>query len=133
MTAGSGIFAASYANFVPYIITPSLSFIYWQEEESLVRTSQIHSVALGGSIAGALLAGFMADYVGRRTVSKLGPTALLIGTIGLAGASAGFDTMSMFGWIIFWQFVLGIGIGVQWTFSALISAEYDPSHLSLEA
>ncbi len=124
VTTGSGILAASYVGFIPYIIAPSLTFIYWPEEESLERTSQMHSVALGGSIAGSLLAGYIADNFGRSHLSNLGPVTLVVGTIGLAGASAGFSTMSMFGCIIFWQFVLGIGIGVQWTFSAVISAEY---------
>jgi PHS family inorganic phosphate transporter-like MFS transporter len=126
MTAGSGVFAASYAFFVPYMILPALNFVYWPNATSLDKNYMIHLVALAGALLGSLLAGIIADIFGRKQLYRLGPFLLVIGAIGLAGASAGFSnsTMSILGWIILWQFHLGIGIGVEWTLSGVISAEY---------
>jgi MFS transporter, PHS family, inorganic phosphate transporter len=128
---GSGVFAASYSFFVPYMIIPALNFIYWPNASSLDENYQVHLVALAGTIIGALLAGPIADIYGRRQLYRLGPLLLLVGAVGLAGASAGFNnsTMSVFGWIIFWQILIGIGVGVEWTVSGVISAEYSLSVL----
>jgi PHS family inorganic phosphate transporter-like MFS transporter len=124
--AGSGVFAASYAFFVPYMILPALNFVYWPNATSLDKNYKVHLVGLAGAILGSSLAGTIADIFGRKQLYRLGPFLLLIGAIGLAGASAGFNnsTMSILGWILFWQFVLGIGVGVEWTLSGVISAEY---------
>jgi MFS transporter, PHS family, inorganic phosphate transporter len=131
-TTGSGIFAASYAFFVPYMILPALNFVYWPSATSLERNYQVHLVALAGAVLGALVAGRTADIFGRRNLYRLGPLLLLVGAIGLAGASAGFNnsTMSIFGWIIFWQILIGFGVGVEWTLSGVITAEYKPSQTS---
>jgi PHS family inorganic phosphate transporter-like MFS transporter len=124
---GSGIFASSYAFFVPSIILPALSFVYWPNTLSLNKNSQVRLVGLAGSILGSLLAGPVADIFGRRQLYRFGPVALLVGAIGLSGSSAGFNnsSMSMLGWTLFWQFIIGVGIGVEWTLSAVVSAEYE--------
>ena len=127
---GSGIFAASYAFFVPYMILPAWNFVYWPDVMSVEKNYQIHLVALAGTVIGSLLAGGIADMFGRRQMYQFGPLVLLVGTIGLSGASAGFNnsTMSMLAWLLFWQFVIGVGIGVEWTLTGVISAEYIPPH-----
>lgn len=127
--ASSGVFSASYAFLVPYMILPALNFVYWPSSTSLARNYEVHLVTLTGAIFGSFIAGTMSDIFGRKQLYRLGPLTLLIGAIGLAGASAGFNnsTMSMLGWIIFWQFFTGAGIGVEWTLSGVISAEYDLS------
>src|SRR5882757_4061997 len=124
--AASGVFAASYAFFVPCMILPALNFVYWPNATSLDKNYKVHLVALARAILGSSLAGIIADIFGRKQLYRLGPFLLLIGAIGLAGASAGFNnsTMSILGWILFWQFVLRIGVGVEWTLSGVISAEY---------
>ncbi|PMD52972.1 MFS general substrate transporter [Hyaloscypha bicolor E] len=129
MTTGSGVFAASYAFFVPNMILPALNFVYWPNATLLDKNYKVHLVALAGALLGSLLAGIIADIFGRKQLYRLGPFLLLIGAIGLAGASAGFNnsTMSILGWILFWQFFLGIGVGIEWTLSGVISAEFAPA------
>ena len=52
---------------------------------------------------------------------------MVVSSLGLAEASAGFNdrTMTVFGWIIAWRFFAGFGIGWEWTLSAIITAEYN--------
>jgi PHS family inorganic phosphate transporter-like MFS transporter len=123
--SASGILASSYAFFVPNVILPALNFVYWPSAVSLDKNYQLRLVGMTGSVLGSLLASVVADIFGRRQLYRFGPVALLVGAIGFSGSSAGFNnsSMSMLGWLLFWQFIIGVGIGVEWTSSAIISAE----------
>jgi MFS transporter, PHS family, inorganic phosphate transporter len=51
---------------------------------------------------------------------------VIIATLGITQASSGYNQQSMwaFPWILFWRFVLGIGIGAEHPLSALIASEW---------
>jgi MFS transporter, PHS family, inorganic phosphate transporter len=110
------------------MILPSLNFAYWPNSTSLDKNIQIRAVSLTGTVVGSLTSGFLSDKFGRRAVIRLGPLLLLIGAICCAEASAGFNnqTMAFLGWILFSQFLIGFGAGVEFTLSAVTAAEYDP-------
>jgi PHS family inorganic phosphate transporter-like MFS transporter len=109
---------------------PSLAFIYWPEQSSSAQATQIRSVSLAGVVVGAILSGHSADRYGRRKIYGFGLFTLLIGILGIAQASAGFDnaTMSFLGWFLFWQFLLGCGVGETITSTAILISEYSIYH-----
>lgn len=76
-------------------------------------------------ILGAVISGHFADHYGRRKIYGFGLWTLLIGILGLAQSSAGFDNaaMSFLGWFLFWQFILGAGIGETITSTAILVSE----------
>ena len=51
---------------------------------------------------------------------------LVIGaTLGATMCSAGtHDSMSIYGWLIWWRIVVGIGVGADYPLSAVITSEY---------
>jgi len=123
VVAGSGIFAASYSFSSFSLITPSLAFIYWPEDISTTHATQIRSVTLAGVVIGALIT-YLVDRVGRRKLYRHGLYLILLGTIGMVQASAGFNSsMSILGWILFWRLILGMGIGVQYSSAAVLTTE----------
>jgi MFS family permease len=108
------------------MILPSLNFAYWPNSTSMDKNVEIRAVSLTGAVVGSLMSGFLSDKFGRRTIVRLGPLLLLGGAISCAEASAGFNnqTMAFLGWILFSQFVIGFGAGIEFTLSAVIAAEY---------
>lgn len=80
---------------------------------------------LVGVVLGAVVFGHLADRYGRKRFYGLGLQIILIGILGIVQASAGFDnaSMSFLGWFLFWQLVLGIGIGTMYASAAVLTAE----------
>jgi PHS family inorganic phosphate transporter-like MFS transporter len=50
---------------------------------------------------------------------------VIFGTLGMVQCSAGYNNQSMniLGWIMFWRFFVGLGIGAEYPLSAVITAE----------
>ncbi|KAF8855646.1 MFS general substrate transporter [Acephala macrosclerotiorum] len=123
--AALGFLTDSYALFATNIVLPSLAYIYWPLEFSGTNEFAINFVTILGSLLGQLLFGFLADKLGRRKLYGLELVTVIFGTLGLAQASTGVhNNMNILGWIIFWRFVLGIGIGAEYPLSAVITAEF---------
>jgi len=123
--AGAGVFGASYTLSITSFIIPSVAFVYWPTETSSANATLTKSLTLSGIVVGALCFGYIADQYGRRRVYGYGLSIILISILGLAQVSAGFNnaTMSFLGWISFWQFVLGTGIGATFTSAAVLTTE----------
>lgn len=103
---------------------PSLAYIYWPDATSRRRELVINIVTLLGSLIGQLLFGYLADRLDRRKLYALELVTVIFGTLGMAQASTGvYNNMSILSWILFYRFVLGIGIGAEYPLSAVILAE----------
>jgi MFS transporter, PHS family, inorganic phosphate transporter len=81
-------------------------------------------VTLAGSLVGQLLFGFLADKYGRRKLYGLELIVVIVATLGVAQSSSGYNSMDILGWILFYRFLTGIGIGAEYPLSAVITAEY---------
>jgi PHS family inorganic phosphate transporter-like MFS transporter len=122
--AALGFLTASYALFATNIVLPSLAYIYWPQEFTGTNEFVINFVTLFGAFLGQLLFGFLADKLGRRKLYGLELVTVIFGTLGLAQASTGVhNNMSILGWITFWRFILGIGVGAEYPLSAVIMSE----------
>ena len=74
---------------------------------------------------GQLLFGYLADKYGRRKLYGLELIIVVVGTLGVAQCSSGYNgSMSIFGWLLFYRLLLGVGIGAEYPLSAIITAEY---------
>ncbi|KAG0648410.1 Inorganic phosphate transporter [Hyphodiscus hymeniophilus] len=109
--AGSGFFTDSYNLFATNVILPSLAFVYWTNDTNSDHETDINAVTLSGSLLGQLIFGFLADRFGRRKLYGLELIVVIFGTLG---------------WIMFWRFFVGLGIGAEYPLSAVITAEFAP-------
>lgn len=80
------------------------------------------SAALVGAIMGQVIAGSMADIIGRKRIFVA--TAALI-TIGSIGSACSLDTPSLtiYGQICCWRFILGAGVGGEYPLAATVTSE----------
>jgi PHS family inorganic phosphate transporter-like MFS transporter len=55
----------------------------------------------------------LADKFGRKSLYGVELVLVIFGTIGVVQCSAGYNQKSMdiLGWIMFWRFFVGVGIG----------------------
>jgi PHS family inorganic phosphate transporter-like MFS transporter len=111
------------------VILPSLAFVYWRHDMGGEHETAINAITLTGSLLGQLIFGFLADRFGRRKLYGLELIVVIFGTLGLVQSSAGYNnaTMSILGWLMFWRFFVGLGIGAEYPLSAVITAESVPS------
>jgi MFS transporter, PHS family, inorganic phosphate transporter len=126
VAAGAGIFTASYNLAATNFILPILTALYWPLKPN--NQVLVLEMALAGMFVGQILFGVLADRFGRRKLSELAVTYAGVGILGFAQSSTGLDgSMSILGWICFWRFVMGIGLGAQYPLAAVLTAEFAPS------
>lgn len=93
-------------------------------EETLLRC-----VTLLGAMTGQVGFGFLADLYGRRKMYGIELYLMLAAILGLVMSSAGAKgSMSIFGWLFAWRFVMGIGMaGIPFAFSNWYADKSYPS------
>jgi MFS transporter, PHS family, inorganic phosphate transporter len=76
-----------------------------------------------GTFVGQLLFGWLADVYGRKRMYGIELLIIIIGTFGqvLAGQARGINIFNV---LIFYRFIMGIGIGGDYPSSAVISSEF---------
>ncbi|EEQ91421.2 inorganic phosphate transporter [Blastomyces dermatitidis ER-3] len=80
------------------------------------------------TIIGQYALGVLADLYGRRKMYGLELLVIIITTVGVTMASEGASqSMNLAGWLIFWRFLMGIGIGADYPLSAVIVSEFVPT------
>jgi MFS family permease len=109
--------------------------LYSNVQIHVMNALGIHSKALAGlpnafmllaSGIGGILFGFVADRIGRTKALMLS-----ILTYSLCSLGSGFSTS--IGVLIFFRFVLGLGMGGEWNTGATLVAEAWPTHLRARA
>ncbi len=67
-------------------------------------------------MAGMVFFGFLADRYGRKAVYGAELVIVIVATIGMTEATAGYGSpgyMNIYGWIGFWRVLLGLGLGAE--------------------
>jgi PHS family inorganic phosphate transporter-like MFS transporter len=88
----------------------------------LVLEGAVASAALFGSVIGQVVAGTLADVIGRKKIFIA--TAILI-TVGCFGSASSVDTplLTIYGQIACWRFFLGAGVGGEYPLAATVTSE----------
>jgi PHS family inorganic phosphate transporter-like MFS transporter len=118
--AGVGFFTDAYAIFAINMVIPMLGIIYYEGTMPHSYQTALSVVTLGGSIIGQIGFGAGADVWGRRKMYGLELIITIAATLGVVMASNGvadslgtnYGSMNIMVWLLFWRFVLGIGIGM---------------------
>lgn len=112
--AGMGFFTDAYDLFIIGVVTTLLG-TQWnltKAEIGLLNATSLIAAALG-----AIILGRLADRLGRKTLYGLEVTILTIGAL-LSATSQNFDQL------LIWRFIIGLGIGGDYSTSATIMSEY---------
>jgi hypothetical protein len=98
-----------------------ISFVYWNQEVSSYKVTCINIVTLTGTLIGQAIFGFLADKKGRKTMYGIELLLLIGSTLGVVMSSEGHNgSMSVFGWLIWWRLMVGIGVGADYPVSIRI-------------
>jgi MFS transporter, PHS family, inorganic phosphate transporter len=125
--AASGFLTDAYGIFATNVISPALAYVYWEKEAGNWKGLVINEVTLIGSCIGMVVFGHLADRYGRKRLYGVELVIVIMATLGLTQVSSGYKSMNPFPWIIWWRFLLGVGIGAEYPLSSLIAAEWSPT------
>ncbi|CAG8814910.1 21827_t:CDS:2, partial [Racocetra persica] len=123
--AGIGFFTDAYDLFVINLVSTMLSYVDLFHNGTLSANIEmgLKMSAACGTLLGQLAFGWSADRLGRKKVYGLELSIMIIATIGSAMSSTSF-AITTWGSLIFWRFILGIGIGGDYPVSAIIASEF---------
>jgi len=122
--AGVGFFTDAYDIFAINIASTMLGYVYGKKQKLNINQDLGVKVATPiGTLFGQLLFGWLADVVGRKRMYGVELMIIIIATFGQALAGHGF-AVNIFGVLIVWRFLMGIGIGGDYPLSAVISSEF---------
>lgn len=109
-----------------------LATVYWGGTLPTSFNFGVNVSTLLGSILGQITFGILADMYGRRKMYGLELIATIVASLGLAASSTGVNnSMSLFGWLIFYRLLMGVSIGADYPLSGVITSEYVKLPLTL--
>jgi len=114
LISGMSFFTDAYDLFVIGVVLLILEPIFNINSAEL---GVLASVALFGAVLGPLIFGYVGDRFGRKNAFWITVTLLIVGAVG----SAFSINLAM---LLFWRFLLGVGIGGDYPLSSTIVAEY---------
>ncbi|KAL6945514.1 hypothetical protein ACO0QE_002974 [Hanseniaspora vineae] len=127
--AAGNLFSDGYANSNTSVITLGLSTIYGKEYTNSTAIGNVSSVVFAGTILGMILGGLWADNWGRKSGLLVSNAFLIVFIILCAGAWGAHTSLNppkeggLFGAIIAYRFLLGIGIGAEYPLGSAMSAD----------
>ncbi|KAL2429284.1 Repressible high-affinity phosphate permease [Exophiala dermatitidis] len=127
LVAGVGFLLDGFSLFAGNIALPMIAYVYWQKEVSSFRLTCINIATLSGTLLGQVLFGFLADLNGRKKMYGIELVLHIGSTLGVVMCSQGYNgNMSIYAWLIWWRFMVGVGVGADYPLSATITAEFAP-------
>jgi MFS transporter, PHS family, inorganic phosphate transporter len=115
IVAGIGFFLDGYTLFASNIALPMLAYVYWPDEVSNIRLTHVNLATLTGTMFGQFVFGVMADKLGRKKMYGIELLLLICSSLGVVMSSEGAEkSMNVFGWLIFWRVMVGIGVGADY-------------------
>ncbi|KAG8992898.1 Inorganic phosphate transporter pho84 [Tulasnella sp. 427] len=122
--AGVGFFTDAYDIFAINMCAAMIGLIY-SKGGALTPNQELGlKVATPvGTFVGQLLFGWLADVVGRKKMYGVELMLIIVATFGQALAGHG-PGANIFGVLITWRFIMGVGIGGDYPLSAIITSEF---------
>ncbi|KAI6688516.1 hypothetical protein NL676_025344 [Syzygium grande] len=126
IVAGMGIFTDAYDLFCIPPITRLLGHIYYKSHNYQIPhpvEASMLAVALLGTMVGQLVFGWLGDRVGRGRMYGLALMLMMVGSIG-CGLSMGRTRGHVLASLVFFRFLLRVGVGGDYPLSVTIMSEY---------
>ncbi|KAJ7850280.1 inorganic phosphate transporter [Mycena olivaceomarginata] len=126
LVAGVGFFTDAYDLFAINIGAQMLGYVYGHGTPGKLGVNQDLGVKVAapvGTLCGQLLFGWLADIVGRKRIYGLVLLIMIIGTFVQALSGSG-HAVGIIGVLVFWRFLMGVGIGGDYPLSATITSEF---------
>ncbi|CAG8445945.1 9319_t:CDS:2 [Dentiscutata heterogama] len=125
VVSGVGFFTDAYDLFVINLVSTMLGYSYFDKSGVLPATVDmgLKMSAACGTLMGQVFFGWSADRYGRKKIYGLELSIMVVATIGSAMVADSFAT-TIWGSLMFWRFILGIGIGGDYPLSAVITSEF---------
>ncbi|OCF55548.1 phosphate:H+ symporter [Kwoniella mangroviensis CBS 10435] len=124
IVAGVGFFTDAYDIFSISIAATMIGYVYHHGGSNTTNQDLGIKVAHSiGTFFGQLLFGWLADHVGRKRMYGIELMIIIVGTLGqaVAGHAAGIN---IYGVMIMWRFIMGMGIGGDYPLSSVITSEF---------
>ncbi|KAF9496828.1 MFS general substrate transporter [Pleurotus eryngii] len=131
VVAGIGFFTDAYDIFAINIASSMLGYVYGDPASLRLTPNQELGIKVAtpvGTFIGQLVFGWLADILGRKRMYGVELTIIIITTFGQTLAGGG-PSLNFFGVLIFWRFLLGVGVGGDYPLSAVISSEFASTHI----
>ena len=127
LVSSTGFFMDAYDIFVINLVVPMLGYIYYMDNSNTVP-SNVQGILKGitnvGNLFGQLIFGCLGDSKGRKSIYGIELLMIIVATIGSAMAGSAATGVGALGFLGFWRFLLGIGIGGDYPMSATVSSEW---------
>jgi MFS family permease len=109
------------------LTTAMLGLVYWQHSHSGTMPTNsetaIKVATSAGTVIGQIVFGYAADWLGRKKMYGIELIIILAATLAQS-LTASSTALSLVGVMVFWRFMMGIGIGGDYPLSAVITSEY---------
>ncbi|KAI0709941.1 inorganic phosphate transporter [Earliella scabrosa] len=138
--SGAGFFTDAYDIFAINIVSVILGYLYGSSAmdtalaslpKRALSTGQEIGVKIAtpvGVLLGQLLFGWLGDVLGRKRIYGMELMIILVATFAQALCAQAI-AVNVIGVLIFWRFIMGIGIGGDYPISAVISSEFSSVHI----
>ena len=127
LISSTGFFMDAYDVFVINLVVPMLGYVYYKNSNNTVP-SDIEGILKGitsvGNLFGQITFGIFADSKGRKSIYGIELLVIIVATLGSAMAGSAAVGVGVLGFLGFWRFLLGIGIGGDYPMSATVSSEW---------
>lgn len=127
LVSSTGFFMDAYDIFVINLVVPMLGYIYYKDQKNMMP-SNVQGILKGitnvGNLFGQLIFGYLGDSKGRKSIYGIELLIIIVATIGSAMAGSAAIGVGTLGFLGFWRFLLGIGIGGDYPMSATVSSEW---------
>ncbi|KAF0541744.1 phosphate transporter [Gigaspora margarita] len=123
IVSGVGFFTDAYDLFVINLVSTMLSFVYFNGNIPTIIDTGLKMSAALGTLIGQLVFGWCADHYGRKKMYGLELSLMIASTLGSALCANSF-AISLWGSLMFWRLILGVGIGGDYPLSAVITSEF---------
>lgn len=121
--AGIGFFTDAYDIFAIDIALNMLKFTYEDGYISPWKSTGLKVASAIGNLVGQLIFGWLADFYGRKRMYGIELMIMVTATFCQA-LSGEAPAVGIIGVLIFWRFIMGVGIGGDYPLSAIIASEF---------
>ncbi|KAI9768310.1 MAG: hypothetical protein M1840_004918 [Geoglossum simile] len=128
VVAGAGFFTDAYDIFAINAVTILLGLVYYSQPPYHGDMPGASQTALKvatpvGTVFGQIGFGYLADRYGRKKMYGIELIIIIVATVSQSLLSES-RALSLVGVVIFWRFIMGVGVGGDYPLSAIITSEF---------